>query len=1266
MADDITAWLAGAIVKFDKDHQQNFAEVAHGKLAQLSKFTTYRDEDDPHKQIVGVLSDKTHWVWVKFDVAATDEFEESRHGLPSESLTSHLRAVFRIKKYRISLQARETPSRSRSLSRAGSELDVGLHTPQIPRVWFEILEWEIPLGDDKDPEYREKSVEVGMGKEDGEVQKVLRKWWAGEADDESLEKQAEARAKEGSPSRARDLVIPPQPPVIVNVLKTNTTKSPLDGLLAGHKPIPDWYFDVPDDQRAILDSIEMFGRDVEDDTAVEPSRQAEAVAAVPSVSRPLPRTGGPNAEAGPSRQAQAHVVAPPATATSRPEATLQPNTEAGPSRQPGRPAAEPSVPPQAAALSVPPTLHQPPTPPKSPPVVVPPQGTGPQAGRTAPLLSRPSAIPPRRGPRASGPGPVPPTQPAREPEPELAEPEPEHAPSPPRRSGSVAMSSPEPEDPPYTEVHIAALPLSPEAKLEPARSLPLAAALPPAATARSKPRTVSSLGQTGSQATQATQHPRDPRARSSLPTPATSSDPGIHVEKSFPLQLGQRMPEVRASLPTPEAADPSPNGEEEEEEKAEDSSSREDSPPPKKPAKKVHKMRRSIQPAEPVQRVKRESSPAAPEPSSSAGADHRPRSDGEETDEAELSSESIKRRQRVREKKAAKAVKAAKEPKSSQRLPPSSPPDSDPDPSPPPKGHERKKGSTSAVDRNPDPPAASRKRRRPLPSDGEDQPDPSLERRVRRSSGLPARSSAVNARDHEGTSSPIDVKPTPPKSSPSNGGAGPPRSAEAIRSGSKSHSQSLSQSHRRTQTQTQTLEVSSVEEAQRPISGLPRESSTLWPNNKSQAGRLRTPSESLPESVKSQGVYGIGGAGGVDDEEEEEEEEVEEVEARQGEERREVKEEGEEEEEEEEEAEYHSEESLPQPESESQPEVFHRELKKSVGAKLVEESVESGEKAPASSGQSSKSVKSDGILVEDSEESQEKAKEKARVKGKGKEKVVETEVKVKEERGVKRSREREREREASASKSVQPRERAQERSVPPTVKRLKVETAPVPPRSSSTRPADPSVAHPPPREPARSTSFSTVRASGNGRSATPAGAPHAQPQPLAGPSLIAPTSTLPAGPSNRALAPSATSKPTSKVPGKPLVSDRNPQHSAKSTSASSSRLPTKAPRQSEPPRDAERPVKRPRVSDPVKAGGSSRQASAALSRSGAVGIDIGERVPTPGQGQQLQQTASSAPVAVPRLGGFRPDLSVTGGLGQEWLLKALDEVKQIRRLKGQA
>lgn len=94
MADDITAWLAGAIVKFDKDHQQNFAEVAHGKLAQLSKvsslpslllmgsrlmrrqFTTYRDEDDPHKQIVGVLSDKTHWVWVKFDVAATDEFEE--------------------------------------------------------------------------------------------------------------------------------------------------------------------------------------------------------------------------------------------------------------------------------------------------------------------------------------------------------------------------------------------------------------------------------------------------------------------------------------------------------------------------------------------------------------------------------------------------------------------------------------------------------------------------------------------------------------------------------------------------------------------------------------------------------------------------------------------------------------------------------------------------------------------------------------------------------------------------------------------------------------------------------------------------------------------------------------------------------------------------------------------------------------------------------------------------------------------------------------
>jgi len=50
---------------------------------------------------------------------------------------------------------------------------------ELPTLKMEILDWAIHLDGDL-PVYFENTVEVGWGKDDGQAQKVLRKWYYGE------------------------------------------------------------------------------------------------------------------------------------------------------------------------------------------------------------------------------------------------------------------------------------------------------------------------------------------------------------------------------------------------------------------------------------------------------------------------------------------------------------------------------------------------------------------------------------------------------------------------------------------------------------------------------------------------------------------------------------------------------------------------------------------------------------------------------------------------------------------------------------------------------------------------------------------------------------------------------------------------------------------------------------------------------------------------------------------------------------------------------
>jgi hypothetical protein len=51
---------------------------------------------------------------------------------------------------------------------------------ELPVVKLEILDFDVHIGGPSDPIFWEGVEEVGRGKGDGNVQKVLRKWWFGE------------------------------------------------------------------------------------------------------------------------------------------------------------------------------------------------------------------------------------------------------------------------------------------------------------------------------------------------------------------------------------------------------------------------------------------------------------------------------------------------------------------------------------------------------------------------------------------------------------------------------------------------------------------------------------------------------------------------------------------------------------------------------------------------------------------------------------------------------------------------------------------------------------------------------------------------------------------------------------------------------------------------------------------------------------------------------------------------------------------------------
>ena len=93
----------------------------------------------------------------------------SVHGILAETLTSALRATIQVNVFRF----RPLPPIKALGQRNDDSLD-------LPRLSLEILEWAVINGDKHDPVFFPGAVEIGTGRSDGDVQKILRKWWAGE------------------------------------------------------------------------------------------------------------------------------------------------------------------------------------------------------------------------------------------------------------------------------------------------------------------------------------------------------------------------------------------------------------------------------------------------------------------------------------------------------------------------------------------------------------------------------------------------------------------------------------------------------------------------------------------------------------------------------------------------------------------------------------------------------------------------------------------------------------------------------------------------------------------------------------------------------------------------------------------------------------------------------------------------------------------------------------------------------------------------------
>ncbi|OCF62129.1 hypothetical protein L486_01796 [Kwoniella mangroviensis CBS 10435] len=306
MAEDITSWISSAIVQHDLKNGANYKIPIKGRYAQVIKFSSYRDRFDPHAEIRGVISDKTHWIRVKFDVEATDEFEEPEASLPSESLTSNLRAIFLIESFRIHLLPPPNTSRRKSNNINTTTVSA---SGDLPEVMLEILQWKVVTGDKDDPEYYPGTPEVSKGKQDVDVkvQRVLRKWWFGETNSSQshapstsqhpLHTETPSRYNPNQPSSVKPHLSSPlvgyhSSPAIISTSYPSSSKSTqdhhpvsesqqkkqskrgdinlldflqpyLNGPGGKKKVIPEWLFDKSDETKEMLDDIRMFGLDLD-------------------------------------------------------------------------------------------------------------------------------------------------------------------------------------------------------------------------------------------------------------------------------------------------------------------------------------------------------------------------------------------------------------------------------------------------------------------------------------------------------------------------------------------------------------------------------------------------------------------------------------------------------------------------------------------------------------------------------------------------------------------------------------------------------------------------------------------------------------------------------------------------------------------------------------------------------------------------------------------------------------------------------------------
>ncbi|WRT69605.1 uncharacterized protein IL334_006594 [Kwoniella shivajii] len=281
MADDITSWLSRAIVQHDEEHGGNFKIPLKGKYVQMIKFSSYRDRFDPCAEIKGTISDRTHWIRVRFDVEATNDFEEPTASLPAESLTSNLRSIFLLESFRINLSP---PSSS-----------VKKKTPQssniveLPEVVLEILKWKVVGGSRNDPEFYENTVEIGKGKNDGDVQRLLRKWWFGESNSSqsfpSSQFETPSRLLPQNDIKIKQLASSPltsyhSAPGRIPVNSSSSGPEPhakssdrttlldflqpyINGPKGKKKIIPEWLFEKSDETKEMLNDIEMFGLQLE-------------------------------------------------------------------------------------------------------------------------------------------------------------------------------------------------------------------------------------------------------------------------------------------------------------------------------------------------------------------------------------------------------------------------------------------------------------------------------------------------------------------------------------------------------------------------------------------------------------------------------------------------------------------------------------------------------------------------------------------------------------------------------------------------------------------------------------------------------------------------------------------------------------------------------------------------------------------------------------------------------------------------------------------